>query len=350
VGKTTLLKKILQLKDQPHIAIDGDNRDYYEVFEAMSLEKLKEVVGNTDLLFIDEAQNLPNIGVNLKLIHDHLPKIKVLVSGSSSFDLANKIKEPLTGRTLTFYLFPISVEELSLTHTPFELKQKVSQWMTYGLYPEIVETNNNKDKKLLLQELTNAYLYKDVLQLTNIRNSDKIHKLLKLLALQIGSLVSMHELGKQLSMSSETVSAYVDILEKAFVVKRLSGYSNNPKKEISKMDKIYFYDMGVRNAVINDFRDLDSRQDIGAMWENFIIVERLKHLHYHQKHMEQYFWRKYSGVEIDYIEVSNREVKGYEIKWGKKKSRANKSFLTDYPKAHYQLINKDNFLQFIVNQ
>lgn len=348
VGKTTLLNKIVQKSGKRFTTIDGDNRDFHSVFNHMSIDRLKEVVGNNDLIFIDEAQNLPNIGVNLKLLHDHMPEVKVLVSGSSSFDLAIKTSEPLTGRSITYYLFPISMEELSSIYTPFEIKQKVPKWMVYGLYPAIVTTEDIGEKRILLQELTNAYLYKDVLELANIRNSKKIHKLLRLVALQIGSLVSMHEIGKQLSMSSETVSSYIDILEKAFVLKRLSGYSKNPRKEISKMDKIYFYDLGVRNAIINDFRELELRQDVGAMWENFVFIERLKYIHYHQQYVDQYFWRKYSGVEVDYIELKDQQLDGYEIKWGKKKSRAGASFLADYPHGSYQVIDRDNFLEFVL--
>ncbi|HHG84597.1 MAG TPA: ATP-binding protein, partial [Bacteroidetes bacterium] len=265
VGKTTLVREITKDWAGKKLEINADQIKYREVLSSQDLTKMKELIGNHDLFFLDEAQNVPNIGINLKILHDSLPGLKIIATGSSSFELANQIKEPLTGRTVTFLLYPISIGELNRQHTPFELKDQLEKYLLYGMYPEILKLKGAKAKMGHLQELASAYLYKDILQLSGIKHPDKIHKLLKLLALQVGSLVSLHELGKSLEMSHETVNNYIDLLEKGFIIFRLSGFSRNLRKEVTKMSKVYFYDTGIRNVLAENFNSLLYRQDVGAL-------------------------------------------------------------------------------------
>jgi len=347
VGKTTLVQEILKQLPYKKISINADILKYNEVFASRDLNKMKEVIDQNELLFIDEAQNIKDIGINLKILHDHLPELKIIVTGSSSFELANHITEPLTGRTQTFQLFPISIQELRKSYTPFEIKENVSNYLLYGMYPEVIQTASVNGKIKLLYELTSAYLYKDVLQLTNIKHSDKIHKLLKLLASQIGNLISMNEIGNTLQMTNETVNHYIDILEKGFIIFRLSGYDGNIRKEITKMNKVYFYDLGIRNALIDSFNSLEIRQDTGALWENFILVERMKKNVYADLFNKKYFWRTYSGAEIDYVEVKDGTLHGYEIKWKNNKVKQPKSWLETYSNTTFRVINNENFIDFV---
>ncbi len=347
VGKTTLVKRILDSIDIDSVSINGDDKRYAEVFSSQDLSKMKEVVGNKMLLFIDEAQNISHIGEGLKLLNDNIPGLKIIATGSSSFELANKTSESLTGRSRTYMLFPISVEEISATMTPFEVKQRLDEFLTFGMYPDIITSVENQEKITNLRELSNAYLYKDILQLSGIRHADKIHKLLRLIALQIGNLVSVHEIAKQINLSHETVVNYIDVLEKAFIVFRLSGLSRNPRKEVSKMDKIYFYDLGIRNMLIENFNPIELRQDKGALFENFIIVERMKKQMYRNVFHKAFFWRTYTGVEIDYVEEANQKLQGVEIKWKPRKPKEPKSWQDNYPDSSYVQIDSENFIDFI---
>jgi len=348
VGKTTLIKKIISSSSLACIQISGEDRAYQQAFSQASLKTMQDVVGKNDLLFIDEAQAIPDIGLNIKILHDAMPELKIILTGSSSFDLANSVKEPLTGRTTTYQLHPISVSELQADFTPFELKQKLEGFMLYGMYPEVLTLPTSADKISHLRELSQSYLYKDVLQLTSVKHTNQLHDLLKLVAYQVGNLVSIQELSKSLKLSFDTVKSYLEILEKAFVLKILRGYSQNPRKEISKMDKVYFIDTGIRNSVINDFSSLDFRNDVGGLWENFLLMERTKRNDYIGDYSEQHFWRKYSGAEVDYIETRDGLVTGYEFKWGKKKSRSGVSWQTDYPTAGFEVVSKESWLEFVV--
>ncbi len=347
VGKTTLIQNLINELDYKTLSIVGDDHLYSEAFSSNNLKIMQEVVSGYDLLFIDEAQSIPDIGSNIKLLHDARHDLKIILTGSSSFDLANRVREPLTGRTITFQLHPLSVMELLRYQNPFELKQHLHRYLLYGGYPEVVSIEGRVQKIRHLKELTQAYLYKDILQLTSIRHTQILHKLLKLLALRIGSLVSLQKLSNALDLSFDTVRGYLELLEKAFVIHTLSGYSKNPGKEISKMDKIYFADIGIRNAVLNNFNDLQYRMDTGALWENFLFMERTKYIHYKNDYAEQFFWRKYSGAEIDYIESKDGGLSGYEFKWGKSTRRSSKSWKTDYPDATHAVVDRDNFLEFI---
>ncbi len=348
VGKTTLIKGILDNFNFRKLLINADELKYHEILSSRDLDKMKLLVSGYELLFIDEAQRIPDIGINLKLLHDNFPELRIIVTGSSSLDLAEKTKEALTGRTRTYTLFPIAYSELSNHFNRFELENKLNEYLIFGQYPEIFSIDNGKEKYKYLNELTSAYLYKDIFELASIKHSSKIQGLLRLLAFQIGSEVSVTEIGNSLGMSKDTVNKYIDLLEKSFVIFRLSGFSRNLRKEVTKMDKIYFYDLGIRNSIIDNFNTLEFRNDKGQLWENFLIAERKKYLSYSFFMANCYFWRTYTGAELDYIEDHMGKIAGFEFKWGAKKEKAPVSWKNNYPEADFTCINRDNFFKFII--
>lgn len=348
VGKTTLVQEIIKDLGLKSLSINADEPKYIDVFSQRDLNKMLLVVEGYELLFIDEAQRIADIGINLKILHDAKPNLKIIVTGSSSFELANKTKEALTGRTWTFTLYPISVSELRQQHNLFEINDLLEQILLYGMYPDVINLPNQQDKIRFLNELTTAYLYKDVFELSTIKYPKKLKKLLQLLAFQAGSEVSLNEIANSLDINRVTVESYIDLLEKAFVIFRLSGFNRNLRKEISKMDKIYFYDLGVRNALINNFNSIDIRNDNGALWENFLVIERLKNNHYQNRFAQSYFWRTYTGAELDYIEEQNGELHGFEFKFTKKVNKAPKSWQENYPTATFECINRSNYWDFVL--
>jgi len=348
VGKTTMVQGLLKELPYKTLVINADNRTFSDVLSSRDLDKLRRLVSGYELVFIDEAQRISDIGINLKIIHDQIPEVKIVATGSSSFELANIVREPLTGRTWTFTLFPISLGELKVSYNLFELDQRLEEFLLFGMYPEVFSYPGAVDKVEFLKELTGAYLYKDILELADIRHSRKVHDLLRLLAYQIGATVSLNELGRQLEMSKETVARYIDLLEKAFIVFRLPGFSRNLRKEVVKMDKVYFYDLGVRNAVIDNFNALNVRNDIGQMWENFLVAERMKHNAYRRHFSNRYFWRTYTGAELDYLEDSGGHLKGYEFKWAAKTAKAPPAWMETYPEASFQCINRENYSDFVL--
>ncbi len=347
VGKTTLLDEITQELPYRTLKITADDYRYQEILSSRDLSKLMSLVSGYDCLYLDEAQRIPDIGINLKLLHDHHKSLRIVVSGSSSFDLANKIKEPLTGRTKTVYLFPIAIQELAAESTTIETKHQLESMLRYGLYPEVLTIDNIQKKEAHLRELSSSYLYKDILDLDIIRNSNKLHKLLQLLAFQIGSQVSIAELSRNIGLAQETVSHYIHLLEKSFVLFRLPGFSQNLRKEVTKMDKIYFYDIGIRNAVIENFNPISLRNDAGNLFENLLISERLKRNHYLHRYQKSYFWRLNTGAEIDYIEEGQGKLSGYEFKFNTKTAKCPASWTSAYPHASYQPINLDNYTEFL---
>lgn len=348
VGKTTLVQKIIKDLGLKSLSINADEQKYNAVFSERDLNKMLLLVEGYELLFIDEAQRIIDIGINLKILHDAKPNLKIIVTGSSSFELANKTKEALTGRTWTYTLFPISVSELRQTRNLFEINDLLEQLLLYGTYPDVINLPNQQDKIRFLNELTTAYLYKDVFELATIKYPEKLRKLLQLLAFQAGSEVSLNEIANSLDINRATVENYIDLLEKAFVIFRLSAFSRNLRKEINKMDKIYFYDLGVRNALINNFNSIDIRNDNGALWENFLVVERLKNNNYQNRFAQSYFWRTYTGAELDYIEEQNGQLSGFEFKFSKKVNKAPKSWQENYVDASFQCINRSNYWDFIL--
>lgn len=346
-GKTTFANQIIKVSGYKTLKINADIGTYNKVLSSRNLEKLKKLTNGYELLFIDEAQRIEDIGINLKILKDEIPNLKILVTGSSSLDIAQNISESLTGRKQVYHLYPFSIQEIKLEKNNFEMEQELEELLIFGLYPEVYLSNSIEDKIDLLTEITSSYLYKDILELANIKHPRKLKDLLRLLAFQIGGEVSTNELSKSLKINNETVERYLDLLEKAFVIFRLSGFSRNLRKEIRKKDKFYFYDLGVRNSIIENYNYLDKRNDIGGLWENFVIIERLKYCEFNQIRANTYFWRTYTGAELDYIEEHNGILDGYEIKYSKIKVKAPKSWLDTYENATFKVIAKSNFIDFI---
>ena len=348
IGKTTLARLIMEKFDGKILQINADDIDYTSVLSSRSLKKIRQLIDGYDLVFIDEAQQIPDIGINLKIIYDSLPHLKIIATGSSSFDLASKIQEPLTGRSWIFQLMPISVSELFLKHSRFELDKMLEDWLIFGNYPALLDIHNHQLKANYLQEIVRSYLFKDVLAIGSIKYPPKMRDLVRLLAFQIGSSVSFNELANTLQISRETVLNYIDLLEKTFVIFRLSSYSRNLRKEVTRHDKIFFYDLGIRNAIIENFAPLSNRMDAGALWENFLIVERMKTQTYKRLGANRYYWRTYTGAELDYIEEREGQVHGFEFKFNQKLVRAPQSWTDTYPEATFQTINRDNYLNFLL--
>lgn len=346
-GKTTLAKMIVQETGLNCLFANADQLKYVDILSSRDLSKLKSLVSGYELLVIDEGQRIPEIGLNLKILHDELPGIKVLVTGSSSFLLSGRVTEALTGRKTVYTLLPVSMEELSAQYNPMELDFQLEERLIFGSYPEVVTLSGYRKKEEYLREISASYIYKDILELENIKYPFKIRDLLKLLAFQTGSQVSVHELGRQLAMNRETVERYLYLLEQSFVVFRLSSFSRNPRKEVSKSDKFYFYDNGIRNIMIDNMKLLNDRNDTGALWENFIIAERKKYLNARRLYPNCHFWRNYAGAEIDYIEEHQGEPVAYEIKYQKSVAKAPKAWRDEYGSPFY-LINRENWLDFIV--
>lgn len=346
-GKTTLIKGILKELSLHSLIINADEIRYIDVLSSRDLNKMKLLVKGYDLLFIDEAQRVPEIGINIKILHDSLPGLKIILTGSSSLELANQTKEPLTGRLDSYILYPMAWIELLQHYSAFDLSSNIEEFLMYGSYPETLQIENGTQKQKYLLELSSSYLFKDILELSSIRHSRKIVDLLRMLAFQTGSQVSMTEVGSSLGMSKDTVSTYIDLLEKSFVLFRLSGFSRNLRKEVTKMDKFYFYDLGIRNALINNFNPLSLRNDQGTLWENYLIMERVKRAAYLQKFTNFYFWRTYSGAELDLVEERDGSLFAFEIKFGKKKPKVPAYWSSTYPEADFQFINSKNFMDFI---
>ena len=350
VGKTTLARLIIEKFEGKILQINADDVDYADVLSSRSLNKMRQLIDGYDLVFIDEAQQIPDIGINLKILYDSLPHLKIIVTGSSSFDLANKIQEPLTGRSWIFQLMPISVSELNLQYNRFELNNMLEDSQIFGNYPALLNIENRELKVNYLQEIVRSYLFKDVLTIGSIKYPPKLRDLVRLLAFQIGSTVSLNELANTLQIARDTVQNYIDLLEKTFVIFRLSGYSRNLRKEIVRQDKIFFYDLGIRNAVIENFAPLSNRNDGGALWENYLIVERMKTQTYRRQGANRYYWRTYTGAELDYVEEREGLVKGFEFKFNQKIARAPQSWTETYPEAAFETINRDNYLDFLLEK
>jgi len=347
-GKTTLLREFLKGEAEPYLLVSGEDVTIQGYLSSQSIEKLQNFVGSNRLLVIDEAQKVQNIGLNLKLIVDHIPGIRVIATGSSSFDLARSVGEPLTGRKTTLVQYPLAQLELGPTEQRHETDVRLENRLIYGAYPEVVLLQDNREREQYLKEIVSSYLYKDILELEGIRQSAKIGRLLQLIALQIGKEVSYTELGTNLGMSKNTVDHYLDLLEKAFVVQKLGGFSRNLRNEVTKNSRYYFIDNGVRNALINNFNPLELRNDAGELWGNYLVIERMKRQEYLQEPANNYFWRTYTRKELDLVEERNGQLHGYEIKWDKARPGPPKEWITAYPDATWQLINRENYLGFVV--
>ena len=348
VGKTTLLKDIA-INQKDTLWLNADDFKIKTLFEIASISQLKSIIKNAKTVIIDEAQTIKDIGLKLKIIIDEFKDVQIIATGSSAFDLANELNEPLTGRKFEFQMYPISFEEMvENSNLLYELNQ-LNHRMVYGYYPDVVVNQN--DEKRILKQLADSYLFKDILIWNKIKKSDKIIKLLQALAFQVGNQVSYNNIGNLIGLDSETVERYIILLEKSYIIYRLSSFSRNHRSELKKSRKVYFIDNGIRNAVISNFSNLALRNDIGALWENYIISERKKYLAYHSIYANTYFWRTKTQQEIDYIEEIDGQIYAYEFKWNKNaKAKFPKSFITAYPNAKTKIITPNNYHEFITNQ
>ena len=348
VGKTTLLKKIIQEQHVDALYLNCDEPQTISALTNCNLKELQMIVGANKFVVIDEAQKVDNIGLTLKLIVDNMPDVQVVATGSSAFELRNCLNEPLTGRKFEYQMFPISSNEIYQSLGYIDLKGALETRLIYGSYPDIL--NHANDARELLRMLTDSYLYKDILATDNLRKPDVLDKLLRALAFQVGCEVSYNELAQIVGTDSKTVERYIELLEKCYIIFRLHGLSRNLRNELKKAKKIYFYDNGVRNAVIQQFAPLDIRNDAGALWENFFISERIKHNHYQQNSCNTFFWRTKSQLEIDYIEEQNGQMTAFEMKWNPKKANASipESFLNSYDVKETVVITPDNYLDYLL--
>ncbi len=346
VGKTTLCKKIVK-KHENAKYINCELQQYRTALETTNSELLKNYLGTYKLIVLDEAQHIPNIGLILKVIADTFPDIQIIATGSTSFGLSGKINEPLTGRSRQYQLYPLSIEEIQQNYSIIDIQARLPNLLLYGLYPEVFN-KSGQDAKEELFNISSNYLYKDILQFEQLKRSDLIFNLLKAIALQVGNEVSFNELAGLLGENIHTLKRYIELLEKSFVLFRLSSFSRNLRKEIGKGQKIYFYDIGIRNAILNHFGDISTRNDVGGLWENFIIAEKIKANHYQRRFVNSYFWRTYDQKEVDYIEDIDGKLFAYEIKYKPKaKTGFPKNFTQTYPDASLNIINPENFYKYL---
>jgi predicted AAA+ superfamily ATPase len=346
VGKTTLMKMIRQSNPDKSIWLNADNPDDRELLNNLNSSRAVELFPPGSMVFIDEAQRLESSGLTLKIIHDSCPEIQLIASGSSSFELTDKIKESMTGRKWTFILYPLSFEELANHTSNLELAQALETRLIFGSYPEVI--NHKGQEREILAELVSDYLYKDIFRVREIRKPDLVEKLVKALAFQVGNQVSNNELAQLVQADKETVERYMYFLEEAFIIFRLSSFARNLRNELKWSKKIYFIDNGIRNAVINNFNYLSLRNDVGALWENLVISERRKKIEYEKLYRNTYFWRTNRQLEIDYLEEYDSKLYAYEFKWQSSgKPRPPSAFISAYPDSEYKVIHKDNFWKFI---
>jgi len=347
VGKTFLLKEIISGLKSDWLLLNGEDINTHLLLEKRSAENYLNVIGSKKILIIDEAQKIPEIGSILKLIVDVIEGIRIIVTGSSAFDMANLTGEPLVGRKYSFVLHPLSVREQAQAETPLVRFDKLEQRLIYGNYPELLHINDNLSKQEYLNDLISSYLLRDILSFENIRNSAKVFNLLRMVAFQIGGQVSYHEIGKQLGISKNTVEKYLDLLSKVFITFKVEGFSKNLRKEITKSSKWYFYDNGIRNAIIANFNIQGLRNDYGQLWENFLSSERIKYQQYKGSTVNNFFWRTYDRQEIDWIEESGGKLNGFEFKNKGKGEKAPAAWTRAYPSAGFEVIDRDNYFEWL---
>jgi len=349
VGKTTLLEHFLSRVSLKYRLDTGDDMRIKDLFLSRSLDKLLDYAGGYELVAIDEAQKVLYIGEGLKMLVDKRPSLKIIVTGSSSFSLSGQIGEPLTGRKNTLVLFPISLLELRGIYNNYELEKKLEDFLVFGLYPEVLTAEDKKKRIRRIEEIAHSYLFKDILEMERIKNPRILTDLLRLLAFQIGKEVSFHELASSLSVDSKTIAKYIDLLEKTFIIFNVRGFSRNLRKEITKKSKYYFYDNGIRNALIANFNPLELRNDAGILWENFVFIERMKKRNYKFMVSNVYFWRTWQKEEVDMVEERGGKLFGYEFKWSTKKKtlKPPRNWKESYPEASFEVITPDNYIDFI---
>lgn len=346
-GKTTLLRSVLAKRNDT-IWMNGDDVDVQQLFSQITSSRIKALIGNKRIVIVDEAQRIKDIGLRLKLITDQVDGVQVVATGSSSFELANKVNEPLTGRKREFKLFPLTFAETAAHHSLLEELRLIPHRMTYGYYPEVVCSPG--EEAVVLKELFDSYLYRDILSLDGIGKPDKVSLLLQALAYQVGSQVRYNEIGQLIGLDPKTVERYVDILEKSYIIFRLGSFRRNLRNELKASRKIYFWDLGIRNAAIGNFAQIENRTDAGALWENFCIAERMKRLSYQGSFAHSWFWRTLQQREIDYIEEENGKVSAFEFKWNSKKAATKipEAFATAYPDATFRVVTPQNIEEFIM--
>lgn len=343
VGKTTLIKEVLKGND--FLFLDGDDPLVKERLTNPNTKEIETIVGNSEVVFIDEAQRIENIGLTAKIIHDQFKNVQLIMSGSSAFELRNQTNEPLTGRKFEYFLFPISYEEYEKSVGYLDAIRDLENRLIYGFYPDVI--NSRGEEREILNEISQSYLFKDILSFANIKKPEVLEKILQALAFQVGSEVSYNEIAQLTGVDKNTVSDYIRLLELSYIVYPLTSFSRNLRNEIKTNRKIYFYDNGVRNALIQNFNPIGLRNDVGALWENFLMSERLKRNHYHKHHCNKYFWRTKQQQEIDYVEESDGKITGFEFKWNPKaKANIPSNFVKTYD-AEVKIISKENFREFV---
>lgn len=347
VGKTVLIRDVVGAFAGKSLVLNGEDYDTLRLLDGRSIAGYRNLLDGIDLLAIDEAQHIPDIGAKLKLMVDEVPNIRIVASGSSSFDLFNKSGEPLVGRGVPFLLTAFSQREIAPTENALQAQQNLEDRLIYGSYPDVVLSDSAKQRKEYLKNLVDSYLLKDILMVDGIKNASKMKSLLQLVALQTGSEVSYEELGQKLGMSKNTVEKYLDLLSKTFVIYRLGAFSRSLRKEVTKAGKWYFYDNGIRNALIGAFSSLSVRQDVGALWENYLIGERIKMNLNEKGGKEFYFWRTYDGQEVDLLEVEGDEIAAFELKWGGRMPTVPAALAKNYPNVTYRVVNRSSYLEFI---
>jgi len=343
VGKTVLVKEILKNMNEPVLSLNGEDINIHDKLAIRSIENYRQLIGSYKLIYIDEAQKIPEIGLKLKLMVDEIEGLRIIISGSSSFDISKDAGEPLTGRKYAFNLFAISENEYNQIENSFSKIDKIRERLIFGNYPELLHLPDQNDKIDYLNEMISSYLLKDILVYENIKNSQKIFNLLRLIAFQIGREVSLQELGNQLGISKNTVEKYLDLLSKVYILHKVEGYSRNLRKEITKSSRWYFLDNGIRNAIIANFNSIKARNDIGQLWENYMISERIKYQEYNRISSNNYFWRTYDQQEIDWVEERDGSLHGYEFKWKVNKVRIPSQWKSAYPDSTFEVINNSNF-------
>ena len=348
VGKTKLIEKFIENLNEKYLFLNGDDVESHNLLESQSTANFNRLLGDTRFLVIDEAQEIPNIGKKLKLMVDTIPNLKVLVTGSSAFEINNQIGEPLVGRMKTINLYPISQIEFSKKENYLETINNLEDRLIFGSYPELSKIINREDKISYLKEIVNTQLLRDIFAFEGIKKRDKIIALLQIIAFRTGSEISLESIGRDLQISKNTVEKYLDLFSKVFIIYSVSGFSKNRDNEITKMKKWYFVDNGIRNAIINSFNPLNMREDAGKLWENYLNLERIKKLNYQENHVLDYFWRTHTRQEIDRIEVKNEQIAAFEYKYGKSKSKIPTEFAKSYPDATFEIINQDNYLDYIL--
>lgn len=351
VGKTTLVNNYLKNVKVKYFSDSGDNITTRKILSSSDFSLILPYADQADLIFLDEAHLIPEVGQGLKIIVDQRPEKKIIATGSSSFELSGQVGEPLVGRKWTLTLYPLSQLELTKLFSSYELKQMLPEYLIFGSYPEVITAKNREQKIRVLREIADSYLFKDLLTFEGVKGSNFAHQLAKLLAFQTGSEVSLNELAQNLQVNIKTVQRYLDLLEKSFIIKSLAPFSRNLRDEIKSKRKYYFLDNGIRNAIVSQFNNLDMRNDLGALWENFLVSERLKLQEYAPVYVNNYFWRTWNQQEVDWVEEREGKLFGFEFKWSsEKKAKSRRALLKVYPEASLKVISPENYLEFVTKK